>query len=603
MSVDAIELRPRTPVALYDAAIRVCATSSGVWALTLPAGALLVAAAINAAEAISHQRDLVLPVLLFTLAWVARAIAQGAACHYLETEVLSATPPSIRASVFAALKRAPALVTASAVLFVINSLLLFGTGGLGFFFAGAHLVGYAAVMRGQGSVLGLYGTCAKLLGPARHSAQWVRLCGSTQLIVFANLHGATALLLAAGSGLMGFELTFAERFASLDNSVWLVALAAITFALFEPLRAATATLMLVDGRVRQEGLDLVAAAEQLPKRVRKTLPLLVALLAAPVFAQSPTGDRLNRLVDECELTLPQKSHDDVEALSKTDPSATNRFLSRVEALAYDEEDCDAAERALNEGLVYVREAKTAQDDANASVARDDAKKILTRPEFENVEPKPTTDDKTDDEPKEESAFSKWLSKLWRDFWEWLFKRDPKEAREPDSAPPMAMPMVGADAVIAVVVVMVVVIVGYVLFQLYRNKQPSAPDEGAANGPVETALTSDPMSALAKPPESWAGLADELAARGEYREAIRHLYLALLSRLHRDGAIDYDPTNSNWDYLRHFKGQPARKAPFRDLTLRFDFAWYGNLDVTSVAWHSFRGVAEPLLTTSEEAPRA
>ena len=65
-----------------------------------------------------------------------------------------------------------------------------------------------------------------------------------------------------------------------------------------------------------------------------------------------------------------------------------------------------------------------------------------------------------------------------------------------------------------------------------------------------------MSALARAPESWAGLADVLAREGKFREAIRHLYLATLSRLHRDGAIDYDPAKSNWDYFRGFKGKGA-----------------------------------------------
>ena len=45
-------------------------------------------------------------------------------------------------------------------------------------------------------------------------------------------------------------------------------LAAITFTLFEPIKAAAATLLLVDGRVRQEGLDLLAAVQQLPARGR-----------------------------------------------------------------------------------------------------------------------------------------------------------------------------------------------------------------------------------------------------------------------------------------------------------------------------------------------
>ena len=66
---------------------------------------------------------------------------------------------------------------------VLNAALWVFTLGIGFLFVGAHAAGYATTMRGQGSVLGLYGTCAKLLGPTRHIAPWVRVCGTSQVIL------------------------------------------------------------------------------------------------------------------------------------------------------------------------------------------------------------------------------------------------------------------------------------------------------------------------------------------------------------------------------------------------------------------------------------
>ena len=54
--------------------------------------------------------------------------------------------------------------------------------------------------------------------------------------------------------------------------------------------------------------------------------------------------------------------------------------------------------------------------------------------------------------------------------------------------------------------------------------------------------------------------NQLAARGEFREAIRHLYLALLARLHREGLITYEPTQSNWEHLRAFRGGPEDRSP-------------------------------------------
>ncbi len=37
-------------------------------------------------------------------------------------------------------------------------------------------------------------------------------------------------------------------------------------------------------------------------------------------------------------------------------------------------------------------------------------------------------------------------------------------------------------------------------------------------------------------------------------------------------------------------------PFRELTLRFDFAWYGNLPVGSDGYRDFRALCAPLLST-------
>src|SRR5262249_38392815 len=155
---------------------------------------------------------------------------------------------------------------------------------------------------------------------------------------------------------------------------------------------------------------------------------------------------------------------------------------------------------------------------------------------------------------------------------------------------------------AVMFAAIALVLGMLLWLLLRglNRQGdgeiAAGDEGGA---VQTPLAPDPMNALSRPPEGWAGIADELAAKGQFREAIRSLYLALLSRLHRDGAIDYDPAKSNWDYFRGFKGPMSALTPFRELTRRFDFAWYGNLEVSREAWHAFRSIAQPLLDSARQ----
>jgi hypothetical protein len=162
----------------------------------------------------------------------------------------------------------------------------------------------------------------------------------------------------------------------------------------------------------------------------------------------------------------------------------------------------------------------------------------------------------------------------------------------------------ANALVVIVIAVVLAVLVAVLVRAFVKR-----DVDGAQLEVSTtesmALSQDPMSALSRPPEGWAHLADELAARGEYREAVRSLYLALLSRLHREGAILYDSTLSNWDYLRHFKGRREWLPPFRELTRRFDFAWYGNLPVGQDGYRDFRAITQPMLAApaTPEAPGA
>jgi hypothetical protein len=607
MAVDALDLKPRGPIALFDAAVRVCATSAGVWALTLPAGAAIVAALFELVEATRRHDELFTPVALLTLAWAFRAVSQGAACHYLEQQVLGPGEPSVRKSFLAGLKRAPSLVTTAAVAGTLNVVLWLFTAGIGFFFVGAHAAAYATTMRGEGGALRVYGTAARLLGPARHTAAWVRLCGLTQVVVGLNVQLATSVTLYLGRSVLGLDLTFVDRFTSMDNPAWMATVAAITFALFEPLRAATGTLLLIDGRVRQEGLDLVAAVDQLPRRrPLKGVPLTAAVLLLAVWpgaaqAASALRERVDRVVARCEVEdAPDTSAlDQLDAMGPGDQSAMARFVARVERLAFDDEDCDAATDDLREGLRLFRESLRSQP-ADATASRDAAKAILARPEFQVAPERP----KADPNAPEESQ--SWLGKLWDDFWksiwEWLRKNE-NEPREPVAAPTAGAPMVGANAVILVAIAVVIAVLVFVLFRGWKRKRPedAAVDESGAVS--EMALSDDPMSALSRPPEGWAGLADQLAAKGQFREAIRHLYLALLSRLHRDGAIDYDPTCSNWEYLSQFKGDSSLKPPFRELTRRFDFVWYGNLDANERSYAHFRTTAGPLLAPREPGATA
>jgi hypothetical protein len=620
MAVSALELRPRGAVAILDAALRLCSRNTGVWALTLPAGAAVTGALLHLVDAATRRQSLTLPTLWLTLAWIARGIFQGAACHYIQELVLGQKEPGVLSSLRAALERAPSLVTTVGFLFVFNLFSITLSLGLAFFMLSAHIVGYAATMQGRGSPLKLYGTCSQLLGPARANATGVRMLLLVQLLTFLNLHIALNAFFWLSRKLLAIDFTFAERFASLDNPSWLFFLAAVTFSLFEPIKAAIATLMLVDGRVRQEGLDLLAAVKQLPERGkgraahRSAAVVLLCLLFGGTAAraqepeQVPVSElrqRLESVAETCEFSNEQLSEDldAASSLSQAEQAKLGRLVRTVENLAYDTEDCEQATQAMEQGLALARQTaqlEQATEDSQAAAAR--ARDILSRPEFANTPPpeeKATEEQQEKEPPGWWKRFTDWLAKTLEE----LFKRD----RDPVRTSPNLAPSTGASAANVLVVILIGVALAVLVAVLVRAFAKR--DQDGSQLEVSTfetsALAQDPMSALSRPPEGWAHLADELAAKGEYREAVRSLYLALLSRLHREGAILYDSTLSNWDYLRNFKGRRDWLPPFRELTRRFDFAWYGNLPVGAEGYRDFRALTQPMLAapSTPEAPGA
>ncbi|RKH52609.1 DUF4129 domain-containing protein [Corallococcus aberystwythensis] len=619
MAVSALELRPRGPVALMDAALRLCARDAGVWALTLPGGAAVVAALLHLLDAVDHGRSPTLPALFVTLAWFLRGVGQGAACHYVQEVLLGAkAEPSVGQSLRAALARLPSLFIAVAYLAFFNVLTVAFSMGIATLLLSAQGVGYAATMQGRGSPLKLYSVGSRLLGPSRGTATAVRWLMGVQVLVFLNLHVGLNFLLYLGRQLVGIDLTFAERFASLDNPPWLVFLAATTFALFEPLRAATATLLLVDGRVRQEGLDLLAAVQQLPERSTKrgalaskgvAAALLVAtglLLAAPSpveaapEAAAPVDRkavraRLVKVATTCELPeqVEGPALQGFDALDARETAKLERFVRRLEQQAYDDEDCESAAVTLEEGLAQVSATAEAQARADARAATDRARSILARPEFQERPAKAAADPKEEEVPPPESS---WWRRFIDKLGEWLkelFKRNDPQPRSRDTALPLSGGA-AANVLVVALVALTLAVLGVVVVSVLRRKRENSGPALEVRTLDAAALADKPDHALSRPPEGWAHLADALAAKGEYREAVRNLYLALLSRLHRDGAIHYDETLSNWDYLRAFRGRPEVKAPFRELTRRFDFAWYGNLPVGAAGYTEFRALTAPLL---------
>ncbi|MCI0394212.1 MAG: DUF4129 domain-containing protein [Chloroflexi bacterium] len=69
-------------------------------------------------------------------------------------------------------------------------------------------------------------------------------------------------------------------------------------------------------------------------------------------------------------------------------------------------------------------------------------------------------------------------------------------------------------------------------------------------------------------------AQALSSGGDYRTAVRYLYLSTLLLLEERGLLRYDRSKTNREYLRSLAHRPELAATLRDVIDVFDRVWYG-----------------------------
>jgi hypothetical protein len=97
------------------------------------------------------------------------------------------------------------------------------------------------------------------------------------------------------------------------------------------------------------------------------------------------------------------------------------------------------------------------------------------------------------------------------------------------------------------------------------------------------LTAEDIAADQLPEDAWLGLARQMMDRGEFRLALRALYLAALAHLGDRQFISIARHKSNRDYQRELRrrrpGETELNATFADAVRAFERAWYGQHEVT------------------------
>lgn len=94
-------------------------------------------------------------------------------------------------------------------------------------------------------------------------------------------------------------------------------------------------------------------------------------------------------------------------------------------------------------------------------------------------------------------------------------------------------------------------------------------------------------------------ASEYAAVGDYRTALRHLFLATIIELQERGLLDPQPGLTNREYMLTLRSSlqdadVAVRTPLQELVDTFDRAWYGHVDLDASEYSHILQVADKVL---------
>jgi hypothetical protein len=101
----------------------------------------------------------------------------------------------------------------------------------------------------------------------------------------------------------------------------------------------------------------------------------------------------------------------------------------------------------------------------------------------------------------------------------------------------------------------------------------------------------------QPAKHWRQQAEDLAGQGRFLEALRSLYLAVLSLLHRQNLLHYEPMRTNGEYVQQIRlapqAPPNLHAAFEGLTGLFDLKWYGDQACDAAEYGRCRALVEDI----------
>lgn len=132
--------------------------------------------------------------------------------------------------------------------------------------------------------------------------------------------------------------------------------------------------------------------------------------------------------------------------------------------------------------------------------------------------------------------------------------------------------IGRPLVYTIVLLLALLLLAVVLRALMQWRKQATAEEN-----TRSVFEEDEPEPLVIEPEPWLQEATARANAGDYRGAVRALFIAGLMQMDRAGLIRFERTRTNGDYLRAVRRQGAR-AVYEQLlsfTRGFERIWYGD----------------------------
>jgi hypothetical protein len=463
------------------------------------------------------------------------------------------------------------------------------------------------------------------------------------IMAIVNAHVFVRTGLWVVDDLAGFDLTLPGVLLSLGNPVYGLILTLLAWLLITPFAEASNCLFHVDARTRYEGLDLWYRIQRLfPMANVPSTPapgrgaaakgggmLLLAVGAALLGATTVRGaDRLT-VVREVRETIEEKIKPDVEA---TDPFPADggrwgtellQLADRLEKEGTARRDgyrwfrkaverfrrCRSRDQALDvlhdmigqlaliEQSLQQQAKRTAGGTRGAERGPDG---VAGRPARSKAEIKrllpPESPDGEDgpSEPAKKSERKADAEEKKR------VPRDDETEEQPKRVERRGSGIMGPQAsgcgflaqallwgILALLVAgIVAAAVVFLLRWWSADRPPVRAEVGRADPSFESIVTQPDRFRM----ETLWRQADELARRGQFLEAVRHLYLAVLALLHRRNLIRFERMRTNGEYVQQLRAHEALHGPFKRLTNLFEVKWYGERSCQAADYQVSHGLA-------------